>query len=95
MNNLYEKRAMTVTYGPKRKRLTLYATRTIIFQRENLKYLVVCFTQCTLFFSTRLFSIANIFAVCFLWKMYVTICNERSRQVTTDRRSIKNHVLAK
>ena len=50
MNNLYEKRAMTVTYGLKRKRLTLYATRTIIFQRENLKYLVVCFTQCTLFF---------------------------------------------
>ena len=40
--------------------------RTIIFQRENLNYLIVCITQCTLF------SIANMFAVPYLWKMYVT-----------------------
>ena len=56
------------TYGPKHKYLTPSATRTIIFQRENLKYVIVCFTQCTMFLSTRLFSIANMFAVRYLWK---------------------------
>ena len=30
------------------KPFTPCASRTIIFQRENLKYLIVCFTQCTL-----------------------------------------------
>ena len=33
------------------------AARTIIFHRENLNYLTVCFTLCILFFSIRLFSI--------------------------------------
>ena len=33
------------------KPFTPCASRTIIFQRENLKYLIVCFTQCTLFFQ--------------------------------------------
>ena len=33
------------------KPLTPCAARTIIFQRENLNYSIVCFTQCTLFFQ--------------------------------------------
>ena len=68
MNSLYEKRVMISTYGPKYEHLMPSATRTIIFQRENLNYVTVCFTQCTLFLSTRLFSIANMFAVRYLWK---------------------------
>ena len=46
---------------------TLCAARTIIFQRENLNYLIVCFTQCTLSFQKSLFSIADLFAVHYLW----------------------------
>ena len=47
MNSLYKKGAMTGTYGSKHKRLMPCATRTIfIFQRENLNYLIACFTQC-------------------------------------------------
>ena len=38
MKSLYE-RIMTGTCGLKHKRLTSCATRTIIFQRENLNYL--------------------------------------------------------
>ena len=41
---------MTGIFGAKHKRLTPGATRTIVFQRENLNYLIVCITQCTLFF---------------------------------------------
>ena len=70
---------MTGTYGTKHERLTPCATRIIIFQRENLNYLIVCITQGTFFFSTRLF------AVCYL----ENVCNETSRLVTTDRMSIK------
>ena len=36
---------------------TSSAARRIIFHRENLNYLTVCFTLCILFFSIRLFSI--------------------------------------
>ena len=51
-----KKRAMTGTYGPKHKRLMLCATRTIIFQRENLHYLIVYFTHSVpCFFNTLLF----------------------------------------
>ena len=39
--SLCEKRAVMGTYGPKHKRLTPCATRTIIFQRENLNYFMV------------------------------------------------------
>ena len=59
---------MTGSYGPKHERLTPCATRTIIFQRENLNHVIVCFTQRTLFLSTRLFSIANMFAVRYPWE---------------------------
>ena len=55
---------MTSTYGPKHKRSTPCATRTIIFQRDNSNYLhvIVCFTWCTLFFQhARL--VANMFGV--------------------------------
>ena len=54
------------------KTFTPCAAGTIIFQRENLNLLIVCFTQCTLLFSIRLISIADLFAVCYLWD----VCNE-------------------
>ena len=40
--------------------------------RENLNYFIVCITQGTFFFNTFVFYIANMFAVCYLWKTYVT-----------------------
>ena len=42
----WQKRAVTSTYGPKHKRSTPCATRTIIFQRDNSNYLhvIVCFS---------------------------------------------------
>ena len=43
----------------------------IIFQRENLNYLIVCITQCTSFFQ-HVCSIVNMFAVRYLWKTTVT-----------------------
>ena len=58
------------------------ATRTIISQRENLNYLIVCFTWCALFFQ----------CVCFLLPCIIceNVCNEidafcdASRQVIAD-----------
>ena len=50
-------------WSARAKTFTPYAARTIIFQRENLNFLIVCFTQRTLFFSIRLISIADLFAV--------------------------------
>ena len=44
--------------------------KTIIFQRENLNYLIVCFTQYAVF-QKSLFSIADLFAVRYLW----VVCN--------------------
>ena len=44
-------------------------------QRENLNHLnhlIVCFTQCTLFFPKSLLSVADLFAVLYLW----VVCNE-------------------
>ena len=35
------------------------------FPRENLNYLIVCFTQCTLLFPKSLFSVVDLFAVRF------------------------------
>ena len=52
---------------------TLCAARTIIFQRENLNYLIVCFNQCTLSFQKSLFSIADLFAVHYLWVVKIKI----------------------
>ena len=65
------------------KTFTPCAARTIIFQRENLNYLLVCFTQCTLFFSIRLFSIASLFAVHYLW----SVCNKDKCCVVTHHRT--------
>ena len=60
---------MTDTYGAKHKSLTS-STRTIIFQRENLNYLIVCITQCNLFFQY----------VCFLLPICLpcVICGKRT-----------------
>ena len=50
------------------KTFTPCAARTIIFQSENLNYLMDCFTH-YLVFSIRLISIADLFAVCYLWNV--------------------------
>ena len=61
------------------KTFTPFAARTIIFQRENLNFLMVCFTQRTLFFSIRLISIAGLFAV----RYFRDVCNEDNCCVVT------------
>ena len=40
---------------------------TIIFQRANLNYLIVCFTQCTLFFPRKFVFYCRFVAVGYLW----------------------------
>ena len=54
--------------------------KTIIFQRENLNYLIVCFTQYPVF-QKSLFSITDLFAVRYLW----VVCNEDKCCVETQR----------
>ena len=51
---------------PKHKRLTPCTTRTIIFQRENSNYLIVCFTQCTLVFQHLFFFLLPTCLPCFI-----------------------------
>ena len=58
---------MTGTYGPREKTFTLCAAGTIIFQRKNLNSLIVLFHWVYFVFSIFLFSIANLFAVRYLW----------------------------
>ena len=72
---------MTDTCSAKHNCLTS-STRTIIFQRENLNYLISLYHLVYLVFSVPLFSIANMFAVRYLWKTYVT---KHRDKVTTDR----------
>ena len=43
--------------------------------------LIVCFTQCTLFFQKILFSIADLFAVRYLW----VVCNQDKCSVVPQR----------
>ena len=63
--------------------ISFCAARKIIFQRGNVNHLIVCFTQCSLFifFPKRLFSIADLFAVRYLW----VVCNEDKCCVVTRR----------
>ena len=61
------------------KTFTLCAARTTIFQRKNLNYLIVCFTQCFFFFSIRLISVADLFLVRYLWD----VCKEDKCCVVT------------
>ena len=58
-----------------RKTFTPCAAKTIIFQRVNLNYIILCFTQCTLFLSIRLFSIAIFLLPCVICGTYVTRIN--------------------
>ena len=51
------------------------------FPKGKLNYLIVCFTQCTLFFPESFFSIADLFAVRYLW----VVCNEDKCCVVTQR----------
>ena len=50
------------------------AARTIIFHRENLNYLLVCFTQCTLFFQYVCF-LLPVCLPCIIFGPYVTRIN--------------------
>ena len=70
-----KKQAVTGTCGAKHKRLMLCATRTIIFQRENLDYLIVCITQCTLFFQHLFFYCQY---VCHVLSVENVLCNKIS-----------------
>ena len=56
------------TLGNKAKPSTPFAARTIIFQRKNLNCLIVCSTQCTLFFR-------KVCLTCFICGSYVTKIN--------------------
>ena len=62
------------------KPFTPCAMKTIIFQRENLNYLIVCFTRYPVF-PKSLFSIADLFAVRYLW----VVCKEDKCCVVTQR----------
>ena len=55
----------------KHKRLTLCAIRTIFFPKRKFKLYNGLFHSVYLVFSTHFFSIANVFTVYYLWKMYV------------------------
>ena len=69
------------TTGNTAKPFTPCPARTIIFQRKNLNYLIVCFPRCTLFFPKSLFCIADLFAMRYLWVVY----NEDECCVVTQR----------
>ena len=68
------------TLGSKPNHFTPCAMKTIIFQRENLNYSIVCFTQYPVF-QKSLFSITDLFAVRYLW----VVCNEDKCCVETQR----------
>ena len=56
------------------KTFTPGAARTIIFHRENLNYLLVCFTQCTLSFQYVCF-LLPVCLPCIIFGPYVTRIN--------------------
>ena len=70
----------------------------LIFRRENLNYLIVCFTQCTLFFQYVWF-LLPICLLCLICAVYVTrICAvswQIARQTFWSRRlaCLRSHVL--
>ena len=66
-----------------RKTFTPCAVKTIIFQRVNLNYIILCFTQCTLFFQYVCFLLLFFFAVRYLWD----VCNEDKCSVVTHRQT--------
>ena len=63
------------------KILTPCAARTIILQRGNLNYLIVCFTWCTLFFQYDWF----LLPICLPGVSCGTYCNENKCCVVTHR----------
>ena len=77
MNNFYNENGQWLRYlWSGGKTFKPCAARTIIiliFQRENLNYWIVCFTQRTAVpvFSVHLISIADLFPVCYLWDLPV------------------------
>ena len=91
MNSLYEKNGQYDGYlWSKHKRLTPCATRTIIFQRQ-FKLFNSLYHSVYLVFSTLVFYCQYVQPCVICGKE----CNKTSQQVTTDRMSNKNHVLAK
>ena len=78
------------------KTFTPCTARTIIFQRKNLTYLIVCSTQCTLFFSIRLFFLLPVCLPCVICGTYVTRINDVSWHITRHTRvplGLFSHVL--
>ena len=65
------------------KPFTPCAARTIIFQRKNLNYLIVCFTQSTLFFQKVCF-LFQICLLCVFCGTYVTKINAVLWQTTRE-----------
>ena len=63
------------------KTFTPGAARTIIFHMENLNYLLVCFTQCTLFFQYVCF-LLPVCLPCIIFGPYVTRINAVSWHIT-------------
>ena len=83
-------RAITGTYGPRHKRLTPgLCYEDNYFPKRKCKLFYSCFSQCTLFF------LCFLLPICLPWVICGKLCNETSRQVTTDRMSIRNNVLVK
>ena len=65
------------------KPFTPFPARTIIFQRKNLNYLIVCFTQSTLFFQKVCF-LFQICLLCVFCGTYVTKINAVLWQTTRE-----------
>ena len=79
---------MIGTYGPPKKTLTSSAARIIIFRKENLNHLIVCFTTCTLFFHVRfLFSICLPGVICGTYVTRINVVSSHfARQTLWSRR---------
>ena len=69
MNILYEKKGNDWYLWSEARTINAVCYEDNYFPKRNSNYVIVCFTQCTyMFFSTRLLSIANMFALRYLWK---------------------------
>ena len=70
MNSLYREKGNDPYLWSWGKNFTLCAARTIIFHREKFKLFNILFHSVYLVFSIRLISIADLFAVRYLWDIF-------------------------
>ena len=84
------------TLGNTAKPFTPCPARTIIFQRKNVNYLIVCFAQCTLFFQKVCF-LLPICLPCVICGSYITKMNavlwHDARQAFASLGLLRSHVL--